>query len=322
MITTFGNAISELKNRVVGLDLKLASSKFMGDKNLALLLYGIKSKTEDIDGKDASWGALLLYPNDFINFRLGHQQIGQNFFAGLGFVPRTNIKESWGQLVLGPRINMLGIRQYSFGGSFNYITDFDNTLQSQSYSVDPVGIRFHSGDIFTYKLVYKYEFLDNDFNIYSNYIIPSGEYKWWENQVSLETAGQRKVHGSILYTTGNFFTGRKNSVVLDLNWKIFVPLFIGGSITRDQVKLPEGDFAADIFQLNTNLLFSPNIALYNYFQYDSKSKTAGLQTRFRWILKPGNELLLVWNSGYSIPDRHIMMNENSLRFKLKYNFRF
>jgi hypothetical protein len=108
---------------------------------------------------------------------------------------------------------------------------------------------------------------------------------------------------------------------MELNWKVFLHVFVGGSISRDIVNLPDGDFTADIYQFNLNLLFSPNVTLYNYFQFDSQSNTAGLQTRFRWILKPGNEVLLVWNSGYSNPYERLMMNENILRFKLKYNIR-
>ncbi|MBN2480751.1 MAG: hypothetical protein JXB19_03355 [Bacteroidales bacterium] len=321
-ITTYGNALGESQNFVTGLDLNLATSGFLGNKTLTFVLHGIKSYTEDIHGKDVAWGAILTYPNDLVNFRIGYQQIGEDFYAGLGFVPRTNIREYWGSLTLGPRIDILGIRQYSFGGSFDYVTDFENIMQSQSFTITPAGLRFHSGERFTYRLVYNYEYLDRDFNIYADYIIPADEYKWWEHDLTLSTSGSRDLYGSVSYTTGKFYTGSKNSLNLSINWKIFVRLFIGGSFSKDKVNLPEGDFSADILQFNLNILFSPNITLYNYLQYDSKSKTAGLQTRFRWVLKPGNEILLVWNSGYSIPDERLAMDEDALRFKLKYNFRF
>ena len=237
-------------------------------------------------------------------------------------MPRTGIRESWGALTVGPRIDIFGIRQYSFGGTFDYVTDFSNTMQSQSFTIDPVGIRFHSGDEINYGLEYNYEFLENDFNIYSDYIIPAKEYSWWENRFSFETAGSRDLYGSVEYTTGNFFTGRKNSAEISLNWKPFVHLFLGGTFSRDNVHLPDGNFTADIIQFNTNFLFSPNITLYNYMQFDSQSNTAGMQSRFRWILKPGNEIILVWNSGYLIPENRLIMDENAVRLKLKYNIRF
>ena len=321
-ITTYGNALSDAHNFVAGLDLNLATSKFLGNKTLTYVLHGIKSFTEDVHGKDLSWGTIVTYPNDLVNFSMGYQQIGANFFTGLGFVPRTNIKEYWGSITLGPRINKMGIRQFSFGGSFDYVTDFANKMQSQSFTITPAGIRFNSGERLTYKIVNIYEYLNRDFNIYGTYIIPASEYRWWENVITLSTAGNRDLYGSLTYTGGKFYTGNKNSIDLALNWKVFVRLFVGGSISTDKVALPEGEFSADIYEINLNLLFSPNVTLYNYLQYDSKSKTAGLQTRFRWVLKPGNEILLVWNSGYSKPLERLLMDENALRFKLKYNFRF
>ncbi len=322
MISTFGNAVSESQNMVAGIDLNLASSNFMGNKNVALILYGIKSITEDLSGKDVSWGGTLYYPNDLINFRAGHLQIGENFVTGLGFVPRTNIKETWGELTIGPRINKWGIRQLNFGADIDYVTDFDNELQTMRLALSPVGIRFQSGERFTYSINQRYEFLDRDFNIYEDYIIPAEEYRWWENRFIFSTVGSRNVYGSVIYGFGDFYTGRKNSTSLSVNWKVFIHLFLGGTFTREKVKLPEGEFDADIFQLNTNILFSPNLTLYNYLQYDSKTNTAGLQSRFRWILKPGNEILLVWNSGYSDPFERLVMNENAMRAKVKYNIRF
>lgn len=322
MISTFGNAIDSTRNNLAGLDLKLATSKFRGNKNVELILFGLKSITENKHGKDISWGGTFLYPNDFLNFRIGHLQIGENFIAGLGYVPRTNIKETFGSLTLGPRLNKWGIRQYTFGGEFDYVTDFSNKLQSKELTLNPVGIRFESGEMFSFNLSRKYDSFDKDFNIYSDFIIPSDEYQWWESQLSLTTEGGRNLSGQISYIFGDFYTGRQNSTRLTVNWKIAVPIFIGGTYTTNNVKLPEGEFTANIYQLNLNFLLSPDLTLYNYFQYDSQSKVVGWQSRFQWIVKPGNEILLVWNSGYTKPLEHYSINESSLRFKLKYNIRF
>ena len=181
----------------------------------------------------------------------------KNFKAGLGYVPQTNIKETFGGLNIGPRINKWGIRQLSFGGDFDYVTNFSNTLQSKGLSFTPVGIRFISGESFNYSLSYKYDFLEKDFNLYSDFIIPAEEYTWWEQQFSLRTYGARRIYGSVSYRFGNFYTGSQNSTTINTNWKIAVPIFVGGTFTTNYVKLPEGSFRADIYQFNLNLLFKP-----------------------------------------------------------------
>jgi hypothetical protein len=48
----------------------------------------------------------------------------------------------------------------------------------------------------------------------------------------------------------------------------------------------------------------------------------GWQSRFQWILKPGNEIILAWTSGWTRPESKWMMNDSALRLKLKYNIRF
>jgi hypothetical protein len=86
--------------------------------------------------------------------------------------------------------------------------------------------------------------------------------------------------------------------------------------------LPEGNFTANIYQFNANILFSPQITLYNYFQYDNASKRAGWQSRFQWIVKPGNEIIVVWNPSFVEQNEQFIMNQSVARLKLKYNIRF
>ena len=63
----------------------------------------MKSFTDSLKGDDASFGTEINYPNDFLNFRVGYLQIGENYNAGLGFVPRKNVRNFYGGIGLGPR---------------------------------------------------------------------------------------------------------------------------------------------------------------------------------------------------------------------------
>jgi hypothetical protein len=101
-----------------------------------------------------------------------------------------------------------------------------------------------------------------------------------------------------------------------------VPLFLGGTFLQNHVILPEGDFTANIYQVNANVLFSPDITLYNFVQYDNASKSAGWQSRFQWIVKPGNEIILAWTANFLQPDEQYVLDASTTRLKLKYNIRF
>ena len=82
--------------------IKLATSKLRGDKNLNYYLFGLKSKTESISDKDMALGSEISYPNDFLNFTAGYLQIDENFDAGIGFVRRKNIRSTYGSIGFGP----------------------------------------------------------------------------------------------------------------------------------------------------------------------------------------------------------------------------
>lgn len=326
IIGTYGNALDSTgndDNLLVGADLKLSTSTFQGNKNLSLFAFGLKSNTDSKDGDDVSWGAQAVFPNDLISARLGFHQIQKNFVAGMGFVPRSNINQSYGELKFGPRPNKWGIMQVEFGGEFDYISNIETSdLETREYKLQPLGLRFMSGEEISYSLVNQYEFLTEDFNIFDDYVIPMGEYEWWYQVIQLETKGARNVWGEATYGFGDFYNGYRKDIVLQANWKVAVPLFLGGTFIQNNVELPDGEFTANIYQVNANILFSPNVTLYNYLQYDNASESLGWQSRFQWILKPGNEIILVWTSNYLRPDDKFYMDESAVRLKLKYNIRF
>ncbi len=322
MIGTYGNAVSPAENFVGGVDMKLATSKFRGNKNLSLILFGLKSNTKDLSGNDASWGGTISYPNDFLSFNLGHHEIGKNFVAGMGFVPRTDIKETYGNIQIGPRPKKWGILQVNTGFGFNHIVNFANILQSRQVNYHPLKIRFKSGEEFSYTVNSNYEYLEKPFNIYSTYVIPIGAYGFNRQTISLGTAGSRNLAGDIAYLWGKFYNGTRNDINIGVNYKVAVPLFVGAKYKQNDVHLPVGNFTTRIYSVNANILFSPDITLYNYLQYDNNSKKIGVQSRFQWIVKPGNEIIIAWTSNLSKPLERYVMDESALRFKIKYNVRF
>ncbi len=322
VIGTYGNAVSSAENFVGGIDMKLATSKFRGNKNLSLILFGLKSNTKGLTDNDLSWGGTISYPNDFLSFSLGHHEIGQNFVAGMGFVPRTDIKDSYGSVQIGPRPNKWGLLQVYTGAGFNHIVNFSNILESRQVNFNPLKIRFKSGEEFSYSINNNYEYLEKQFNIFSTYVIPIGKYEFYRHTLNLVTAGSRNLAGDCSYAWGDFYNGSRRDINVGINYKVAVPFFVGIRYKQNEVSLPQGNFTARIYQVNANVLFSPDMTLYNYLQYDNNSKTIGIQSRFQWIVKPGNEIIVAWTSNLSQPLERFVMNESALRFKLKYNIRF
>ena len=70
--------------------------------------------------------------------------------------------------------------------------------------------------------------------------------------------------------------------------------------------------------------FSPFIALVNNIQYDSQSAVLGWQSRFRWIITPGNDLYVVYTHNWlddPLLDRFATLDKR-LASKILYTYRF
>ena len=321
-IFTDGNSFADIRNSVLGADFKFASSSFRGSKNIALTGFALKSRTDGISGRDEAFGAEVVYPNDLVNVRLGFNQIGNEFVAGAGFVPRSNIRDLYFQFTLGPRPKRWGILQMFFGADGDYITDLNNRMQTRRLNFTPLNILFKSGDIFTVKISPQYECLDKPFLIRPPHAIPAGSYSFVRNSVEFQSAPRRNFWVSSAQRWGSFYNGSRNDTVVGLGYKVRVPLYLGLEYERDRISVLDGRFATNISRFNANVLFRPNITLYSFLQFDNVSQTLGWQSRFRWILAPGNEVQFVWNSRWVDPLARQELTASSARIKIRYNFQF
>jgi hypothetical protein len=322
VIGTHGNALSEAQSGLAGIDLRLGSSEINGNKNIIFNLYGMMSFTSGLSD-NLSLGTEINYPNDFLNFRVGYLQIGENFTAGLGFVPRTDIRNFYGSFRLGPRPKMKGILQIKSGLSFSFISDLSSGgLESAEVNLNYGEIDFLSGDIIILSSRYQIESLMMDFVLFDKYTIVANDYNFWSHSLQLISAKRRNFWAAMQIATGSFYSGTRTDWIVQAGYKIVVPVYIGLESDRKFIGLGNDHFVAQIFRLNLNLLFSPALSLYSFAQYDNQTETIGWQSRFQWILKPGREIFLVWNSPRTDPFDRFKQEIYEARLKINYTIRF
>ena len=73
---------------------------------------------------------------------------------------------------------------------------------------------------------------------------------------------------------------------------------IGLESEWNDVELAEGAFTTTVYRVDARTQFSPWISLANNVQYDSVSRNIGWQLRFRWILKPGDDIFFVYTHNW------------------------
>ena len=323
IIATNGNALSEAANSLAGIDLKLASSVINGNKVVIFNFYGLKSFTSNLEGDDYTFGTELNYPNDFLNFRLGYMQIGDNFTPGLGFLPRDNISVLYGNVTVGPRPEESIILQVRSGIGESLVSNL-KTGDPETFILDikALDLIFLSGDAVTFTSQYQFESLYNDFVIFGTHTIPKNDYRFWRHSIQLSSAKRRNLWLSARISAGSFYSGRRSDFLIQGGYKIGVPVFVGAEADQKYVDLPDGSFRTRIFRLNLNLLINPRITWYNFAQYENQTERIGWQSRFQWIIKPGKEIFLTFNSPFIDPMERFRPEIYEARIKAKYTIRF
>jgi hypothetical protein len=324
---TNGDPTGRTSNQMGGIDAKLATSNFLNTgKNMSLMMFGTKTYTTGLKGRDTAYGGHLSYPNDFLTLEYTWMNIGDNYNPELGFVPRKGVRISSFQGELSPRPKMLNIRQMSFEFSYkDYYSTVHNAWQTRELGITPFQWRLNSGDFLGYEWTRFEERLFDPWAIHPDkgIVLPAGTYDFNSHMFLFMSSHSRPFAVKTDFSTGSFFSGKRHKYFGEFTWKKNSHLTTAFAIEKNWVRLPEGDFDTSLVIGRLDYSFSPFISLANFVQYDTDSRNIGLQSRLRWILKPGNEFFVVLNHSWQ---------ENSLdrfesyqtrfRVKLNYVFRF
>ncbi len=329
-IFTEGNPALSIDSRTYGVDVRLGTSKFLGNQNLVFNAYGVRSKNAGIADDDASYGVTLEYPNDRHEVEFAWRDVQQNFRPALGFVSRRNVRLLRAGGGFGPRPKLMNLQQMGFAAYFTRFSRLDNGLtESWSLHLTPADLHFKSGDslhsLFTPQSI-TYERLFVPFAIYPGVVLPAGEYRFTRFRTHFTSAAKRRLQGGIAWTIGNYWSGTARELTTSLTYKIPPGLTLSVNTNQTFARLPQGDFDATILGAEVNYSASPFVSLSNLLQYDNVSRNLGWQARVRWILQPGNDLFFVFGQGWIQEafedDRYQFRAQDSkLSAKFQYTFR-
>ncbi len=297
-IMTNGNPEGTGGNTLVGADSRLATSTFRGSKNLSLDLFALRT-TQRAGKDDFAAGFRIDYPNDLWDVALSFKHIGENFAPALGFAPRTGIRKTNLGVEYQPRPHGFGIRQFFFEFRPEYITNLENRVVNWRIFTAPFNVETESAEHLEWNVIPEYEHLDEPFEISPGIIIPPGSYQWTRFRAEANTATKRPWVVDFALWWGGFYSGTRREIEFGLTFKPTTHLYLRGGLERNDVSLVEGDFHTQIVTGDANYNFTPNVSWANLIQYDTESRILGVQSRFRWILRPGSDLFLVVNRGWT-----------------------
>lgn len=320
---TNGDPTGETSNQVGGFDLKLATSNFMkSQRNLSLMLFGSRSRTSGLEGRDTAYGGILAYPNDLVNAQYKWMKIGENYNPALGFVPRRGVRISSVSAELSPRPRFWNIRQMSFEFEYSdYYNIREQSSETREFKVTPFQWNFNSGEFVTYEYSRNTERLYEPWEIEDGIFLPTGEYTFDAHAMEFHTSETRPFFAGVGFSNGKFFGGTRREARIEATWRKDRHLTTAASLEQNWLRLKQGDINTSLVMFRLDYSFTPFIKLANFVQYDTESRNIGLQSRLRWILNPGNEFFVVLNHAWQ-ENQFDRFESAQTRFRVKFNYTF
>lgn len=329
-------AASPRDRHTVGVDLDLFTSRLFGALNAQFEAFAVYVTDPIGDGSTdagdrSARGIRVNFPNDPIRFHTSFRTFGDAYDPAVGFVPRVGFRRVQPSFAWAPRPDLDWLRQTTFEVFFEYLTDLDGLLLTRNERFTLLDADFESGDNISVQVGRNFERIGEPFGIRPDIEIPTGSYTNWEWQVSARTTGRRSLSGNLTFTRGGFWTGDQTAVAAGVSARPVPGWTFSAGYEHNDVDLPEGRFTTNLGRLIGSWDASPSTSFTTNVQYDDVSRVLGLFARLRWIVRPGNDVFLVYTHNWrdvatALPgrpeERRFETLSQGAAAKLTYAFRF
>lgn len=319
-IATAGDPLGHGGRWLAGGDFTYATSRLRGNRNFLAGLWGLA--TDQGKGGDATaYGMMLDYPNDEWDVSLDYKRVGRDFDPALGFVPRPATQ--FFNLGIDNRTRIARGPWQQLSHEFRPFVATDLAGRWASYRVffAPINWRFRSGDRLEFNANPMGERLDTPFEVSNGVVISSGRYRWMQYRLEAGTAQKRRLYSQVTWWFGGFYNGSIDQVIWTGAWNPTPLITLEFTGERDMARLPAGDFDQTLIGNRLRLNLSPNLSAASYVQYDTVSRSIGVNSRLRWTFRPEADLFVVYNHNLrSVLDRW-QLESNQFVMKVQYAWR-
>jgi hypothetical protein len=317
----------------VGVDLDLFTARFRGDRNLQFEAFAVLHNDPvggagTTVGDRSARGLRLAYPNDPLRAHVSVREFGDHYDPAVGIVTRRGFRRIQPTVGWQGRPGWSAVRRLDTQVHLEYLTDLAGNLETWNLILKPLEVRFESGDVIQLQTRHEFERIGQDFHIRPGIAIPAGDHTFTSWELSAQTAGRRVLSGGAGVRGGEFWDGHRRQLQAGATLKPAPGLSLAGSWEWNEVRLPSGEFETTLLRAGGGWQLSPWVSLTGTAQYDDVTRSLGLFTRFRWIVRPGSDLFLVYAHNFREPAADLdprsrfETTERRAATKLTYTYRF
>lgn len=322
LIGTFGDPIGLSNSYLGGIDFTYQTTSYKGNKNVLIGGTALYTNKEGLSGDQTAFTFKFDYPNDLWDIAITYLRIGDAFDPSLGFVPRKNINSYRFGVTYAPRPEWKWVRQMRNQLFVAYVADLKGNWESYRVFTAPINWRLESGDRIEANIVPTGENEPYDREISGGAIIPAGPYHYMRYRLEMEFAAKRKINGQASWWFGTFYGGTLNTYELKANWNPFKILTFEFEGIRNIGTIPSGSFNQTLIGGRVRLNITPDLQLNSFVQYDTDSKSIGVNSRLHYIFLPLGDIFIVYNYN-TVQDLNESwdLNANQFIVKARYTFR-
>lgn len=304
-------------NRNVGFEYNLASpnNQWTGKA------FVLKSFSPGVSGKDFVQAAHVQYSGRHWNIQFQEEQVGRNYTAEVGYVPRT------GYLKLNPSIGYLffpkGTRILSHGPRLSSNQYFHENLSSTDYlNLFFYTINFRSQSVLTLVLIDEYVRLLQPFDptVLGKETLPAGtRHQWNAFRVDYVSKPQSLLRYNLYNRYGTYYSGGKWIVLGGEVGYRFQPYvsFLVNAVYND-IRLPQ-PWGRNYFWLigpQLDVTFTNTLFFSTFLQYNEQTNNMNINSRLQWRYSPASDFFIVYTENY-LPENAAVKNR-ALVMKLTY----
>jgi len=304
----FKNKTPETKyNRIAGIDFNLASKDGMTDGKF----FVHRSFSPISTNGEYAMGSFIEHNSSKIVYDLSLENIGINYKADVGFVPRNGYYRSEGsqQFVFYPKNkSSKQINNWRIGPDYDIfygkidkrITDWDAGLFFRIVFQNAAEMQ---GALLRWDYTYLFEPFDPTNT--GGFELPIGSsYTYFSNRLSYKSNPRKNFFFALNTSFGKYFNGRFGQYKTTWSYRMhtFGIVSIDASYTR--INLPGPYSKANIWLIGprAELSFSKSVFFNAFLQYNNQANNFNINARFQWRFKPVSDFFLVYTDNYFASD--------------------
>jgi hypothetical protein len=294
-------------NRIVGLDFNLATKDGMTDGK-----FFIHKSFSPLSLKgEYAMAALVEHNSPKITYELSFENIGINYRADAGFVPRNGYYRSEGnqQFVFYPKnkINKL-INNWRVGPDYDIfygkldkrVTDWDAGV---FFSIVFQNSAEMEGALLRWDYTYLFEPFDPT-NTGGIELAAGSSYTYFSNRVNYKSNPRRNFFFTLNTRFGEYYNGKVGQYQTTWSYRMgtFGIVSIDAGYTRINLPAPYSKAGIWLIGSRAEVSFNKSVFFNAFLQYNNQANNFNINARFQWRFKPVSDFFLVYTDNYFASD--------------------